>query len=121
MKKSYGLLREFGDFVIAHMHHEGYPEENILYRWARIGEVQDPPARDKILCVDMPAHLRRVDVALKRLPNLEEKCVRIWFCSPLKDDGQVYTRRELARMLKMSKWKFDSVLKYGIRRTERLL
>ena len=121
MKKSYGLFQEFGDFVIAHMHHDGYPEENILYRWARVGEVQDTPGRDKILCPDMPAHLRRVDVIFSRLPNLEEKCVRIWFCAPVRDDGKNYTKRQLARMLKMSKYKFDSILKYGIRRAERLL
>jgi hypothetical protein len=121
MKKAMGLLSEWGAFVQAHMHHDGFPEENILYRWARVGEVQDKPAADRILCVDTPAHLRRVDVMLKKLPNLEEKCVRIWFCAPLRDDGEPYTKRQLARKLKMSKYKFESVLKYGIRRAERLL
>ena len=121
MKKAMGLLGEWGAFVQAHLHHDGFPEENILYRWARVGEIQDTPGRDKILCVDMPAHLRRVDVALRRFPNLEQKCVTMWFCAPPRDDGEPYTKRQLAKKLKMSKYKFDSILKYGIRRAERLL
>jgi hypothetical protein len=121
MKQSYGLLREFGDFIIANMHHTGYSEENILYRWARIGEVQDPPSRDKILCVDMPAHLQKVDLALKKLPNWEEKCVRMWFCAPLQEDGNPYTKRQLARKLRISKYKFEINLKNGQKNVKKLI
>ncbi len=123
MKKAMGLLGEWGAFVQAHMHHDGYPEENILYRWARVGEIQDTPGRDKILCPDMPSHLRRVEVAVNKLPNLEEKCVRMWFCSPLRDDNKRYTARQLARATSgiHSVAKFKSALGYGIRRAERLL
>ena len=116
------MLREFGDFVIAHMHLDGFPEENIIYRWARIGEIQDAPPRDKILCVDMPMHLKRVDIALKKLPNWEEKCVRMWFCAPLKEDGNIYTKRELARILGVkSKYKFNYYLRAGQKKAKKLL
>jgi len=123
MKKSFGLLQEWGSFVQAHLHHDGFPEENILYRWARIGEVQDQPPGSRILCPDMPSHLRRVDVVVKRLPNLEEKCVRMWFCAPLRDDQKRYTAKQLARATAgiHSVKQFQSILGYGIRRAERLL
>ena len=131
MNKTYGLLREFGNFVIAHIHHTGYSSENILYEWARIGEMSKTQGaldedgfligRDKILCVDTPNHLQKVEVALRKISDLREKCVRFWFCAPLRPDGQFYTKAQLARILRINKGKFKAELKKGLKDLDKLL
>ncbi len=124
MQKVRYLLREFGDFVIKHMHHDGYSEENILYRWARVGEIQSTPPRDRVLCVDMPMRLRQVDLALKKLGDdypLQEACVRLWFCSPLQEDGNIWTKAQLAKILHINKGKFRAELRKGQRKLEGML
>lgn len=121
MKKSYGLLVEYFQFEVKHLHRDGYPSENLLYRWGMEGEVQSPPPKDKILCEDMPPHLRKVAQALKGFPSLESRCLWIYFCAPLREDQKPYTKSQLAKMLHVNKGKFKAELKKGISRAERLL
>ena len=69
----------------------------------------------------MPFKLQIIDRAVKKLPNWEQKCVTLWFCAPLKDDGNLWTKREMARKLQISKYNFERHLKSGVRHLERLL
>ena len=121
MKKSYGLLVEYFQFEAKNLHHDGYSDENILYRWARIGQIQDKPASDRILCADMPSHLRRVASLIKGFPPIESKCLWLYFCAPLREDKQPFTKGQLAKILDINKGRFKAELKSGISRAERLL
>jgi hypothetical protein len=121
MKKVTILLREYGDYHIRHMDHDGFYGVNILHRVAREGLVQRTPTKDKILCLDLPPRIREVDVAIRKLPNWQMKCVRARFCAPLKEDGNLYTHREIAKLLGLSHHKYKQYLRMGISKVEKML
>ena len=119
MKKVTGLLREWGEFVAANLDFADEYGESILYRSAQLGGYVDVgQSSHKVLCADMPTRLREVDRAVRRLPKWEKSCITVFFCSPLKEDGNPYTKRELSRLLQTSKYNFDSHLSRGKRRLE---
>lgn len=96
--------------------------ENILHEAGILeGRVQDVSFRSKILCPDMHSSLRKVERAVNSLPNWQEKCVRAWYCAPIKDDGKLYTKRELARLIGLSKYKFDEYLRGARKKLNALL
>ena len=122
----------WGDWWIKNLERIGNPGINWLYRLihepARPDVTYDTDdngevftGRDKILCPEMSRSVRKVQLAVNSLPNLEEKCVIFWYCSPLRDDGHPYTKRELARHLGMSKYNFNSHLKYARKKLRKTL
>lgn len=122
MRKITALLREWGDFVAANLDFADEYGENIIYRAGVLGGYVDQgQSEHKILCADMPPRLRRVDVAVRHLPNWENKAITAFFCAPLKDDGNPYTKRELALLLKTSLDRFDTSLQNGKNKLEKKL
>jgi hypothetical protein len=117
------MLYAWGDWWIRNIEKMGHSGTNLLYRI--IHEAGARPdvsystddngevftGRDRILCPETPRGVRNVQIAVNGLPNLEEKCIIFRYCSPLKDDGNPYTKRELARCLKMSLYRFDTTLR----------
>lgn len=117
MTRLEGLLREWGEHVLRYLDYADEYGENILYEAGLLqGKVDGGVFGAKILCPEMPVRLRKIDQLVKRLPNHQMKCVRMWYCAPTKDDGKVYTKRELAGILGMSKYKFDENLRNGRRK-----
>lgn len=97
-RKAELLLREWGGFHVKHMHFADEIGENILYRAGLMGgRVQSKGDGHKILCVDTPRHLQKVDILIRRLPLMEALAVKVWYCAPLKEDGTIYTMQELAQ------------------------
>ena len=133
MRKLPSMLFAWGDWWIKHFENFGHPPINWIYRLVHEGGARPDITydtddngevfvdQDKILCPEMPKNVRKVQLAVNRLPNLEEKCVTFRYCSPLKDDGNPYTKRELARFLSMSKYSFDSHLRNGRKKISNLL
>lgn len=124
MNKITALLQEWGAFVADHIDYADEMGENIIYRAGVLGGYVDQgQSEHKILCPDMPPRLRQVDVAVKGLPKWEGRCVTVFFCAPLKDDGNPWTKRELAKLIgvKGGKDAFESYLAYGKRRLDRIL
>ena len=114
------LLREYGDFVIKHMEHADEYGENILYRAGIMGgRVQVQVDGHKILCPDMPRRLQKVDVALKRIPTIPSLCVRVFYCAPLTELGENYTKGQLASLTRMSLTAFDLNLSKGKKQLKR--
>jgi len=125
MQSLTAVLIAWGDWWIRNKEHMGLSNVNLLYKLAREGgarpdvsyETDDMgevlTGRDRILCPEAPRNVRKIQRAVNRLPNWEQKCVTIWYCSPLKNDGHPYTKRELARVLGKSKWKFNIYLRNG--------
>ena len=109
------LLREWGDFVIKNMEHADLYGENILYRAGIMGgRVQSKGDGHKILCPDMPRHLQRVDIALKRIPSLPAYIVRVFYCAPMNLETQKnYTKAQLAALTRMSLTAFEQKLNEG--------
>ena len=108
MKAITGMLREWGDFVIAHLDHADEYGESILYRMAKFGGyTEQGDSAHKILCEDMPMRLKKIDRAVNELPRREKEVVTAFFCAPLKDDGNVYTKRELAALIGVNSYNFN--------------
>ena len=123
MNKGPAALCAWGDWWIRHIEGLGYSSFNWLYRFIHEGGTQSEIAysvddhgevftgRDRILCPEMPSSVRKVQFAVNKLPNLEEKCIIFRYCSPMGEDGNPYTKRELARGLKISRYRFDQYLR----------
>ena len=122
MRRLEGLLREWGVFHVEHMDWADEYGENILHEAALLeGRVQDVSFGSKVLCPDMHSSLRKIERAVLGLPNWQEKCVRAWYCAPVREDGKLYTKRQLARLLGLSKYKFDEYLRGGKKKLSRVL
>ena len=122
MKRTTGLLQEWGQFVSANLDWADEYGESIIYRCAKFGGyTEQGDSGHKILCPDMPPHLRKVENSVRKLPGYERKCITAFFCAPLKDDGNPFTKRELALMLKTSKYNFDKFLQRGKKRLDKVL
>ena len=122
-------MKAWGDWWIKHLEGMGHTSINWLYRLIHEGgRLLEEIAyytddngevfigQDRILCPEMSQSIRRVQMAVNRLPNLEEKCVIFKYCAPLKEDGNPYTKRELARAMKISVYRFDQSLRRGRKR-----
>jgi len=120
MRKITALLREWGDFVIAHMDHADEIGENVLHRYSEYGYTDPQPEKSKVLCADMPIHLKRMDIAVNRLPHLQRATITLTYCAPIKGDGNEYTKSELARKLRINKGKFRAELRKGINNLEKV-
>ena len=118
MNRITALLREWGDWVIRHVDHADEYGDSILYRISQYGHLDPAPGGHKVLCPDMPRRLREIERLVRGLPNFERKCVTIKFCAPLKEDGNPYTNRDLARMLKTSKYNFEKSVRKAKKRLE---
>ena len=116
------LLREWGAFHVKHMEHHLELGENILYRAGIMGgRVQDAGDGHVILCPDMPRHLQVVDIALKRLNDIQALVVKVFYCAPLRADGCKYTNPQLAMKTRMSLTAFEKNLEKGEKSLEKVL
>ncbi len=125
MNKGPAVLCAWGDWWIRHIEGLGYSGFNWIYRLVHEGGVGPEAAystddhgeifvgRDRILCPEMPRLVRKVQLAVNNLPNREEKCIIFRYCSPIKEDGNPYTKRELAHGLKVSMYRFDQYLRHA--------
>jgi len=109
------LLTQYGAFVIKHLEWPDEYGENILYRAGIMGgRVQTTGDGHKILCPDMPRHLQRVDIALKKINAAESLAIRAFYCAPVnKDTGMNYTNGQLAVLTRMSLTAFERKLEDG--------
>ncbi len=133
MNKVTALLQEFGAYIAKYIDFADELGENVLHRFSQFGytdpttgqmkvdEDGEPLGRDTVLCPDMHVRLRKVEQALRKLDYLEENSIRLAYCSPLREDGQLYTVSQMARMLQINKGKFRAELRKGKKRLEILL
>ena len=68
----------------------------------------------------MPLHLKRVDIAVNRLPELQRAAITLTHCAPVKEDGGLYTVAELARKISINKGKFRAELRKGMKNLEKI-
>jgi hypothetical protein len=121
MNRTKFLLKEWGDWVSAHIDFADELGESILYRCSQYGYTDPEPGSDKILCPDMPQRLRRVDLAVNKLSYLRKSCLQLQFCAPLRDDGHPYNKSQLSRMLRINKGKFKAELWKAQKDVKRLI
>jgi hypothetical protein len=116
------LLRDWGSWNAAHMDHANEWGTNILYAAGLMGgRVQDASDGHKVLDVDTPIRFRRVDRAVRRLSPIDSLVVRVFYCCPIKEDGQLYTTPQLAILTHISLSAFDESLKRARKTLNRLL
>jgi len=94
---------------------------SLLYRILHEGQVQRPPSRDKILCLDTPGHIRCMRLAMRRLPDNQRICIWMRFSYPIKETGQMYTKAEIATFLGLSPRGFRRHILAGKKRIRREL
>lgn len=94
------LLREWGAFHVEHAEYANEWGENILYGAQLLqGRVQYGQSGHKILCVDTPSHIQAVDIAINKLDFAQMAPIVMYYCAPLKDDGQPFSLAEIAFLL----------------------
>lgn len=107
MRKLTALLNELGDWHRRNDDFTGFGGVSLQYRIWREGHVSRSMPGHKILCPEQPKHLRIVDLGVSRLPKRQRECVQVKFFSPLKDDGNAPTHREMASGMGISKYAFE--------------
>ena len=115
------LLSEWGTFCLKHLYHADEYGENTLYRAGLMGgRVQYKSDGHVILCPDMPRHLQKVDILLKRIPIMEALSIKLFYCAPLRKDGTTYTKAQLALKARMGLSAFENNLKQGRKSLKRV-
>ena len=120
MSRASFLLREWGSWVCSNVDFADEYGESILYRCSQYGYTDPQPGDSVILCPDMPQKIKRIDNAVKRLPISERNVITLWYCSPLKQDGNPYEKGELSVFLGINKSKFNKKLRKGENRLKYL-
>jgi hypothetical protein len=106
------LLRDWGQWNAVHMDHANEYGSNVLYAAGLMGgRVQDKSDGHKILDVDTPLRFRQVDRAVRRLAPIDSLVVRVFYCAPIKPDGLLYTKPQLAILTHISLSAFEESLK----------
>lgn len=117
-------LKAWGDYICRHLDYADEYGESILHRYSEYGYTDSQPSGHKILCPDMPPHIRKVDLAVKKLKvknELMAKCLWLHYCAPLRPDNNPYTCSQLARMLSINKGAFRAWVRKGKRAVESAL
>ena len=116
------LLRDWGQWNASHMDHANEYGSNVLYAAGLIGgRIQDKSDGHKVLDVDTPMKFRRVDRAVRRLSPIDSLVIRVFYCCPVKEDGQLYTTPQLAILTHISLSAFEDSLKRARKTLNRLL
>ncbi len=108
-------LKRYGEWLEKHRDHADEYGENTLYRAALLGgrSDNDTESGHKILCPEMPASIRKVEIAVRRLPRHIRGVIEVWYSAPLRSDGTTYTASQLARLFGMSTSEFNRLLHQG--------
>ena len=114
MKHLESLLRDWGEFNLRHMDHANEYGSNILHQQGILGgRVQDRGDGHNILDVETPLQFRMVDKALHIIDADAALAIKVFYCCPLKDNGLVYSKKELAGLISLSEQAFDTTLRRG--------
>jgi hypothetical protein len=103
------LLKEWGRWYEKNVDWADMWGINILYRAGFMTGRSGRPGH-KILCPDASPIIRRVDVAVSRLPEDQGAAVKLRYCSPLREDGKHYTNKQLAEAMGVSESKYKRLL-----------
>ena len=105
-------LQRWGKWVCSHLEFPDELGENILYDMIQYGTHTDGQVNGSaILCADMPPKIMQVHRAYNKLDELRKKCLWLKYCSPTKENGQLYTKAEFAHSLRINKGKFRAELR----------
>ena len=107
-------LRAWGAFHMKHMEHADEYGENVLYGASLLeGRVDVPFKRDKILCPDASRKIQAISIQVNRLPPAQKQAITAWYCAPVKPDGQLYTKAEIAQRLAIKTDLLNTYLRKG--------
>lgn len=97
------LLREWGKKKFKYADWADEYGENILYRAGIFGGRQDRgPDSHKVLCPDFPAWYKDLDKKISKMPQVERDAITLWYCAPPREDGRLFTARQLGSLLGIS-------------------
>jgi len=122
VKRITGAMKEWGRDKLEELNYNPYSDTNILERYRWEGNIQRSPPRDKILCYDpkgRKGYVNDINRAWKKLPKRTKECIIGKFVIAthvVRDDGKVYTAREVANNMEMSLSRFNEIVSRGVRR-----
>ena len=116
MKRITGACHTWGIYRLTVDSECGYPKESILTKI----DVPFVPSQSRILCADID--VSQETLAINRewlcLPQLQKKCVfgKYAMTKILHDDGNIYTAKEVAKLLEFTWDTFQSSWQWGVKR-----
>ena len=122
MKTITGAMKEWGKDKLEELNYNPYSETNILERIRWETNIQRSPPRDKILCYDpkrKKGHINDINREWKKLPKRTRECILgkyVIATHVVREDGKVYTAREVAHSMEMSLDRFNEIVSRGVRR-----
>ncbi len=123
MKKITGALHKWGVWRLVIELDDGYSEESIMHRIAVDDLVFGIPPKDRILCRDPKASNETILINREwvKLPSLQKKSVfgKYALTNYVQEDGNVWTEKEVARILGFPLDTFQSSWGRGVKRINR--
>lgn len=113
MNKITAWLHEAGDWHRRNENFTGFTHISLHYRMWKEGFAGKREPGHKVLCLDQPMRLRKMDMAVNHLSKRQRECVQLKFFSPLSPDGHPFTNRDMARAKGMSMYAFVQNVKRG--------
>lgn len=119
MKRANALLVEWGRFQEKTIDHADEYGDSILFRFGLYGAATSGgrPGH-RILCADQPSKLQKIGIIVKRLPSQESDVLTAYYCAPLKECGNPYEKRDLAKIIGLTLTEFNRSLSRGRRMVE---
>ena len=115
------LLKEWGQWVNRYLEWPNEWGDNILYRAGFMAGRSGTPGH-RILIPECRTSIRRVDAAVRRLPDKELAAVFYWYCSPINQETEKhYTYHQLAVALGTSRDAYRQCLSRGRRKLKKML
>jgi len=125
VKRITGAMKEWGRDKLEELNYNPYSNTNILerIRWER--NIQRSPPRDKILGYDRhdpkgkTGHINDINREWKKLPKRTRECILgkyVIATHVVREDGKVYTARQVANSMEMSLDRFNEIVSRGVRR-----
>jgi predicted DNA-binding protein (UPF0251 family) len=122
MRRDAAALYDWGEWKLAELSHNPYPDTNILHRYRFEGEIQSTPGRDRILCFDPSdrymrgkQHIIQIEHEWHQLTPRPKECIlgKYGITQLVKDDGKTYTAREVAQIMSISVEAFNMNVSRG--------
>lgn len=111
-------LTRWGYFIGLQAAADGYPPESAINR---IMCGSPPRPTSKILVLDLPPDVWRIQFAVRNLPEIYQSALIAHYALPPKDNGVMHTRRELADILRIHPETLRKRLSRGRRKLAYLL
>lgn len=107
------IFDDWGYEQVMNLFRTGYSTENILYRYATQGAIDEQPGTSRVLCWGGTGRYSDITRYWLQLPPKQHRVfyIRYVIMQLAREDGRVWTARDAANMISMSHAAFKQNLK----------